>query len=64
MAKRIGYIASPDHLKEFYALHEEWSIVNRVPVSKIRIDPRLFSYPNPVYEETVKEIVEGFELDL
>ena len=63
MTTRSNYIASPDHLKQIYTRHAEWSAVDKVPVSRIRIDARLFSFPNPVYQDAVKAIVESFDLD-
>ena len=58
------YIPSPALTKTFYAHHrEEWSIVDKVQISKIKIDSRLFSFQNQVALSKVKEIEANFNVD-
>lgn len=63
--KKKTYIASSEIEKSLYSKHKDcWSIVEKVPISKIKIDSRLFSYPNEIDVTNVEHIVENFELDL
>ncbi len=54
-------LPSPQYLTRAYIQHAEWS---RVPMSKIRIDERLFSIPNVVSKEAVNDIVTNFDPEL
>jgi hypothetical protein len=58
------YIPSPEHWKESYSRHKDcWSSLDKVPISKIKIDSRFFSYPNKVDLSEVNYIVNNFSED-
>jgi hypothetical protein len=64
MSNSLNYISSPEHTKTFYAQYrDDWSTVDKVQISKIKINPRLFSYPNHVDLSEVETIIENFEED-
>ncbi len=58
------YIESPAHTKLIYTKYAEWSLADKVPIEKIKIDTRLFSYPNSINVESAKSIAKYFDLDL
>ena len=61
----MKYIPSPEHWKTMYTQHKgEWSSVDKVPLFKIKIDQRLFSYPNPVDNSRVTDIINKFDTNL
>lgn len=39
-----------------------WTIINKFPIDKIKIDKSLFSFNNEIDESTVNMIVSGFDL--
>jgi hypothetical protein len=44
-----------------YSQHKGyWSTVDKVPITKVKVDPRLFSYPNQVDSAQVNYMVENF----
>lgn len=44
-------------------LEKSFTFVEKVPLSKIKIDKRLFSFPNDVSPSFVDFIVENFDID-
>jgi hypothetical protein len=64
MSNSLNYIPSPENTKTFYAQHRnDWSTVDKVQISNIKIDARLFSYPNKVDLSEVETIIENFDED-
>ena len=56
------YISSSQQWKNIYSRHKEtWSFVEKVPITKIKIDTRLFSYPNKVNLSHVNDIIQNIE---
>ena len=65
MSKKY-YIPVSEIWKKTFTLpefREIWTIEDRVPISKIRIDKRLFAWQNEVDLSQVEFIVENFNLD-
>lgn len=64
--KSKEYIESPYWFKEMTVMKEypkAFKPVNKVEINKIKINSNLFSYNNPIYDETVDSIVNDFYID-
>jgi hypothetical protein len=58
--QRITYISSSEDGKKLYSRHKDcWSSLDKVPISRINIDTRFFSYPNKVDVSKVNDIVKN-----
>lgn len=60
-----NYIPSPDYLTSMYtnpSFYGRWLVVEKVPVSKIKIDKSLFSFRNEVSSTNVEWICKEFHI--
>lgn len=60
-----NYIPSPDYLTSMYSnpcFHGRWVVVEKVPVSQIKIDRSLFSFQNEVSPTEVEWICKEFHV--
>jgi len=58
-----NYTPSPNHWKDMFKQYSFYTVVEKVAISRIKINRKLFSYDNPVDLEAVKDMADNFELN-
>jgi ParB-like chromosome segregation protein Spo0J len=67
MRERSEYIPAPQYWKDMFCqrgLESTFAPVDKVPIRKIRIDKRLFSYRNEVSRARIEEMLDNFDEEL
>ncbi len=65
--RRKHYIESPKHWKDMYtraSVNDEWKPMDKVPISRIRVDKGLLAFPNDVDFKHVHDMIDNFDQDV